>query len=179
MLIPSALLGLCVFLSYAAVIGNVGGAFPVSTQGRDYFSSPWWVGMPRHNAIAFTVMQLLAGAGAIVWLAWLLHARVERGPLASPLARQVVVYAFLLASLAWPFMAYPAIARRPSLTSAVLACIPLWIAALSIIAALAFSFEARAPLLPMLGITLLSLVVVLVDGVGWSASCIFGAVHPD
>ena len=78
---------------------------------------------------------------------------------------------FLWASALWPFGAY--YHRRNNNTwSAIVACIPLWVASLAAILMIGGTFEAKASAVPTAGVLVFGTIVVLADGVGWAALCI-------
>ena len=175
MLIIVGCMGFFVLLTYILVIGNITHSFDLENPDS-YFKSPWWVGITQENAIMITVFQGIAAISLVYWIWWVYSHNFKEGPFCNQNIKNIVVYTFLLASLLWPFLAYPALKEYPKKTStekAILACIPLWISAIAMICGLAFTFESRAPILPTLSIVMASIVVVLFDGIGWSASLIY------
>ena len=169
--------GLAILISYVLVLGNALGTFPLDAHSGDYFSSPYWLGLPRSTGIALTVLQLMAACGYAVWLFWIASAPpLETSLLKTRTVRLFLTHTFLIASVLWPYAVYYFFQDR-SMARAIMACVPLWIASIAVILLVGGTFEAAAPPLPTLGILFLALVVVLVDGVGWSAACIKQSVR--
>ena len=174
-LVSSGISGAFVIGSYALVLADVAGVFTLPlppTSG--YLESHYWLGMPRDSIVGIIVLQLLAGIGFVVWSIWLSSKEdyiIENSILSTLANRIVLVQVFLWASVAWPFATYFYMLQR-TLSRAILACVPLWIAALATILLIGGTFEARAPVLPTVSILLFGNVVVLADGVGWAAVCI-------
>lgn len=171
----SAFTGALVLTSYAFVLANVAGGFTLSlppTTG--YLDSHYWLGLPRDSVIGIIVLQVLAGVGFVAWVIWLASKDdyvIENSILSTLWNRIVLIQVFLLASTAWPFAAYFYMMQR-NLSRAIIACVPLWVAALATILLIGGTFEARAPVVPTVSILLFGTVTVLADGVGWSAVCI-------
>ena len=162
--------GLAVLISYVLVLGNALDTFPLDSATDDYFSSPYWLGLPRSTCIALTALQVLAVCGYVAWLFWIASAPpLEESLLNTRASRFLITHTFLIASVVWPYAVYYYFQNK---VHATVACIPLWVASVAIICLVGGTFEAAAPPLPTLGILFLALVVVLVDGVGWSAVCI-------
>lgn len=171
--------GAAILTSYALAIGNVGNLFkPVpgeeEAQGN-YFASPFWLGISQQSAKALSGLQLMAAIGFIVLILW--RALAEQQPSTGILRKlpvfTIVVVTFLMASLAWPYLARWAL-TSPSPISVGLCVTSLIVAALSVILMIADTFEAgkEAPWYALAGALFLGLVVVLADGVGWSAALI-------
>ena len=176
-MLTHAVLGACVLVSYVVVIGNAFGGFALQEPSASYFDSPWWAGMPPATARMLTVIQLPAGVGALVWYQW----AFGDDPVVSahrhlPRLRDLLVTTFLVASLLWAPLSYRALQFK-TLGSAVLPVASLAISAVCSILALAFTFETGPPPAPTLGILALSMVVVLVDGVGWSAALLYRTIY--
>lgn len=159
----SWILGLGVLLAYALVQGNAGNLFPHERANDPYFESPYWVGIPKHVAMAVTGLQLLASIGYFAWTQWAFDATVHAAALTDT---------FLVASLAWPFVAYMHVRSPQSLAWAIASCVPLVVAAFAVLGMIAAAFALRAPTVPTFGVLCLGVIVVLVDGVGWTAACL-------
>ena len=134
----------------------------------------YWLGLPRPTIIAISFLQGLAAIGYLVWFFWLLQEgdRIQNSILSSRWNRTLLVSGFLLASVVWPYLAYYHQLSPISTRRAVLASLPLWIAALCVILLIGGTFEAKAPAHATIGILFLGMIVVLADGVGWTAACI-------
>ena len=177
LLITSGITGALVLASYAVVLADVTGFFPLPktfTPTSGYIDSHYWLGMKSDSIIAIIVLQVLAGVGFVVWEIWLATHGDYTFPnsILSTLAfRIILIQVFLWASFAWPFLTYFYM-HDQTLSRAILACVPLWIAALATIIMIGGTFEAQAPPHAILSILFFGLVVVLADGVGWAAVCI-------
>lgn len=171
--------GAAILTSYALAIGNAGNMFaPVAGEQEakgDYFNSPFWMGISQQSAKAITGLQLMAAIGFIVLILWraLAEKQPSRGLLHKLPVFTIVVVVFLMASLAWPWLARWAL-TSPTPVSVGLCVLSLIVAALSVILLIADTFEAgkEAPWYALTGVLFLGLIVVLADGVGWSASMI-------
>ena len=174
--VTSAITGAFVIGSYAVVLFDVAGYFPLPVANTGgYFESQYWLGMPRDTVIVVTVMQVLAAIGLVSWVLWLdgmQNYQLAKSILSTLETRIAIVQVFIWASVAWPFLTYSMMLDRTSTTRAVLACIPLWVAAVAVLIMIGGTFEAQAPSLPTLAIMLAGNVVVLADGVGWAAVAI-------
>jgi branched-subunit amino acid transport protein AzlD len=142
-----------------------------------YFESPYWMGIPPRSAVAVTFLQPVAVAGYLMWVGWL-HSEEPRalGMLTQNVAI-LLLRLFLLSSSIWPFFTFLSIKNPQSVGMAILCCVPLWISAICIVLLVAFTFEAFAPPIPTLGILFLSQIVVMADGIGWSAACLQKVIH--
>lgn len=166
--------GLAIMISYAIVLANFGGFFPLpdSMTSSSYFDSPYWLGLPRNSAAAVTVLQLFAALGYFMWIFWIVQAEsIENSILSTRMARLLLLQGFLISSVIWPFTTYNYVIT-PTLSTAILASAPLWSAAICMILLIGGTFEAMAPPHAIIGILWLGMIVVLADGVGWSAVCI-------
>ena len=178
-LLSTGLVGASVLTSYGMVLGNIGNIFPLeNVDSYSYFTSPYWLGANSESIRALVVLQILAAFGYVVWVLWLTSTNtvITYGVLQSPFIRFVLIQSFLLSSLAWPFTAYYFM-RQQTLMRSIIACVPLWGAALSVIVLIGGTFEAKAPAVPTLGILALGTVVVLADGVGWCALALYPTIH--
>tara|TARA_A100001015_G_scaffold295384_1_gene374290 strand:- start:1903 stop:2256 length:354 start_codon:yes stop_codon:yes gene_type:complete len=105
----------------------------------------------------------IAAAGYVVWFLWV-FADEQRTVIMRP-----PLFVFLFSSLAWPFTAYNMlISNSTSIGRTLVCCLSLWLGAGGAWWMVAQTFLLRAPVHAILGVTLLSNVVVLVDGVGWT-----------
>lgn len=189
LLLSSSLLGAGIATAYVLVLGNATDDFavPASAEHVDatgwtrYMTSPYWFRVPVPTVTAIVVLQLLAAIGYVVWFVWLLMGRPTTAALPPDhpgslldgrAATTLLLHGFLVASVVWPFAAYWHQLQPASMGRALAACLPLWVAALCVIGLIGATFEAWAPPAPTLGILFLGLVVVLCDGVGWSALCL-------
>lgn len=174
-----ALGGAAVLGSYVAAVGNVGNHFtpvPGEATSKSYLDSPFWLGVPTSTTRAVTGAQILAAGGFLA----LVSSRLFDGSVRSPttgLLRwlpsfTLVVALLIAASTAWPYLARRAL-HSPSASSVAACVVSLVLAALAVILLVADTFESdTAPWYATLGALLLGLVVVLADGVGWSARLI-------
>lgn len=174
----TTLFGVAIGTSYVVVLGNVGGFFDVpDATTYNYFGSPYWLGTRREVIGVLVVFQLLAAGGFLAWMYWLIVHPPSSGILQYSGWQVGSLVAFLLGSVLWPIATFAYLHSR-TLGRAIGACAPLWLAAAGIIVAVAGTFECRnAKPYAMVGILLTSLVVVIADGVGWSAMAIYDAIH--
>jgi len=189
LLLSSSLLGAGIAAAYVLVLGNFTGDFAVPASAEHanatgltrYMTSPYWFRVPVPTVSAIVALQLLAAIGYVVWFVWLLMGRPAATALPADhpgtlldgrVAPTLLLHGFLVASVAWPFAAYWHQLEPASVGRALAACLPLWVSAACVIGLIGGTFEAWAPPAPTLGILLLGLVVVLCDGVGWSALCL-------
>lgn len=182
LLVATGVAGAGVLASYAFVLFDAAGGFPLAARPAGYLASPYWLGLPRATVGALVGLQVLALVGYVAWLFHVAAHPPTRGLLRDARARFGLTLGFLGASALWPFAAYELVRARERATAtlgwALASSACLWAAAGCVIALLAGTVEARyeSPV-PVLGMLALALVVVLVDGVGWAATAIFDAVH--
>ena len=180
LLLMTSILGATILGSYVVVFGNVGNAFPlppaVQTQHRGYFETIYWHGTPRDTTVGIFVLQLAAAAGFLTWFGWLVTAETLEGPLRHAWVRASLLGGFLVSSIAWPYAAHAHVVS-PTVGRAVGVSACLWVAALAVLLMVAVTFEARAPAAPTVGVLLLGNVVVLADGVGWTANVLRNAIY--
>lgn len=175
----SALLGGAVLFSYAAVLFDAFGGFPlpVGVVRGDYLDSPYWLGLPRSSVASITAFQIMGGIGYVVWFGQMLAMRPTRGLLAEPRWLVGSTALFLVPSIVWPYTAHRLL-HNFSVGNAVLASVPLWGAAIGMALLVGGTFEdERSNPLAIIGILLVANVVVCADAMGWSACAIYRAVH--
>ena len=166
-----SILGTGVIYSYTTILFNAFGQYSMEITQSNYFDSPYWLSIPQDTKYGLTVLQILAAFGYIYWVFWVASLENPMGPLKHRESKFIVVTFFVVSSSFWPYFSYRYI-LSPTLRHAIYASIPLWIAAISVIAMVAFTFEAHANIFATLSILLLANIVVLADGIGWSAICI-------
>ena len=175
LLVSSGFVGGLVLLSYAIVLFDVAGFFTLPLPPTNgYLNSHYWLGMPTDTVSSVVILQACAAVGAVGWFIWLVTTpknSLQNSILNSETTQFVLIQLFLWSSLLWPLCAYYYITSRTTLR-ALLACTPLWTAAISTLLLIGGSFEAGCPPLPMIGILALGVVVVLCDATGWAAVCI-------
>lgn len=173
----STLIGLSIITSYIIVFGNVGNAFTIRNNVYSYVDSPYWFGISSSNIYAIIMLQVLAAIGYIAWFIWLCtETNFGTSILRFRAVRSLTMLGFLLGSVAWPYTAYYYMIS-PSFFRAICTCLCLWVAAFSVIFLVAGTFEADPPFYATLGILFLGNVVVLADGIGWSARCIQHSIY--
>tara|TARA_A100001015_G_scaffold237898_1_gene270619 strand:- start:6695 stop:7246 length:552 start_codon:yes stop_codon:yes gene_type:complete len=173
----STLLGSSITISYFLVFTNVSNSFYFDGYVPSYIESPYWFGLSKNNVYVITSFQLLAALGYIMWIFWIcFETDFGSSILRFRWTRSFTLTAFLLSSTLWPYAAYYYMLYR-TIGRSILCCGCLWVASISVIIMLAGTFEANPPFYATLGILLLSNVVVLADGIGWSAICIQNALY--
>ena len=162
--------GLGLAAAYAAVLFDTWGEYPLDDSPGNYLDSPYWVGMPKAAVYVTVALQVVALVGYVAWVTYVAQHTVTRPLLLANVC-------FLVSSAAWPFAAYPFVRNPPTLRHALVASLPLWSAAAGVLVLVVHTFEAQytSPV-PSLGILAVALVVVLADGVGWTAAAIFRAL---
>lgn len=175
LILSSALVGGLVALSYALVLFDVAGQFPLNLPATSgYTENHYWLGLPVDTVASLIPLQVFAAVGAVTWFVWLVTTPdkdLQNSILHSETNRLLIVQLFLWASIIWPFAAHFYMLDRNT-PRAVLACLPLWVAATAVVLMVGGSFEAGCPPIPMMGVLFLGMVVVLCDGAGWAAVCI-------
>ena len=172
------LFGVALITSYGLVLVNVGNNFPLDgLSSKSYIDSPYWLGMQRDTIIGVVVMQVLAAIGYLIWFFWLINTDVSIGLLRYNWIKTLQIVVFLLSSVIWPYTAYIYMLKPTSVTRAIVSSSFLWLAACSVIFMIGTTFEARAPVAPTLGILFLGNVVILADGIGWSALAIYNSLN--
>lgn len=171
--LSAAPVGAAILISYVMVLMNACGGFELYEQSTSYIDSPYWLGADRGAIIAVVVFQALAAIGYVMWMVWMIMygAEITNSVLQTRTVRLLLIHGFLLASIAWPYTAYFYM-LSPSTGRAILTSVPLWVAAGCVIVLIGGTFEAGAPWYAVAGILMLGTVVVLADGVGWSAMAI-------
>ena len=101
--------------------------------------------------------------------------RPEKGILSSRECTILLNVSFLMSQAFWPHLVGPYMQNK-SLASALLANLPLWCAALSIIVLTYGTFQAYSHIVPFVAASLVFVVAVFVDGIGWTARSIFKAL---
>ena len=162
-------------MSYAHVIFDIWGDFKLK-ENKSYLHSPYWLSIPYDTKILIIVFQVFALLGLAYWIFWTASNSFSHGPLQHKYTKYIVISVFMSSSILWPYMAYNYV-LQPTFVRSIGASIPLWVSALSVLAMLAFTFEARADWLSTLSVIFLAIVVVLFDGIGWSAQAIYDALH--
>jgi hypothetical protein len=177
-LTASFVLTLAIVASYLFVLGNVGNYFPLpASTASGYFDSPYWLGMKRENAIAVTALQFFAAAGYIAWVVDMAVRPPTSGLFSNPAWRVAALCLFLIPSALWPLASYNMV-LTPSVGTTLLSTTCLWVASIGVILMIAGTFEnADASPWVIVGTLLLGNVVVLADGVGWSALAIYNALY--
>lgn len=176
----SFLLGSGLLFAYAIVLFDALGDFPLPSrhQNKSYFESPYWLGMHKSTATTIAVMQGFAAVGYVMWQTSLMNQRPTRGLFADPRWLAFANTFFLVPSILWPFAAYRLLQDESSVPWAVASSLCLWSAAAGMILLVAGTFEdLRDTPWATLGIYLTASVVVVADGVGWSAVALYNAIH--
>jgi len=173
----SSVLGLSIIFSYVLVLGNITGTFSFENYVSSYLESPYWFNITRNNVVAIICFQVFAGVGYVLWLFWLCsETNFGTSILKYRWSRTLFITGFLVSSVLWPYAAYYYM-LNPSFTRSIIACACLWSASLFVILMTAGTFEANPPAYATAGILLLATVVVMADGVGWSARCIQDSIY--
>jgi hypothetical protein len=173
----ASLLGMAIAFSYVLVFGNITNSFNFDGIVYSYVDSPYWLGTSKNNIYSLIVFQLFAALGYTLWLFWACtETNYGTSILRFKWVRSLLIVLFLGSSVAWPYSAYYYM-LSPSLSRSLLTCSCLWISSIAVTLLVAGTFEADPPFYALVGILLLANVVVLADGVGWSARCIQDALY--
>lgn len=166
-LVLPSILGSSVLVSYYMIFSN---------SEKSYVDSRFWLGMPKHEVqIAVFLYQIPAALGFIRWMLWAYLTGADKGLLTyrfqGILARDWIVNATLVGSLIWPWtLPSHREQQQVSLASRYITGSSLWLSAVSTILLVGGTFEANnVPLLARFGLLSFATVIVLYDGVGWSA----------
>lgn len=171
-------LGAGILASYVLVFGNINNAFTINNNtSYNYFNSPYWIGTSISNVYTITVFQGFAGVGYVVWLLWICsESNFELSILRFRWSRALILSLNLIGSILWPYATYYYM-LSPTLGRAILSCSTLWLSSVCVILMIAGTFEANAPFYATAGVLMLGTVVILADGIGWSARCIQNAIY--
>lgn len=165
-------------MSYAIVLFDALGDFPVPQAVGSYFESPYWLGLHRNSTVSIAVFQLLAAVGYLVWQWSLVVERPTRGLLVDLRWLLFANTLFLLPSVLWPLAAHRLLQDETSLAWAVASSACLWTAAAGLLMLIGGTFEDnRESPQALIGLLFTSTVVVVADGAGWSALAIHRAVN--
>lgn len=169
-LLVSVPLATALAISYWAVLfGGIERYRLPEDEGAGYIDSGYWGGIVDPNAVRTVVaFQGLMVVALAYWLFWITTTPVPRGSLLDRSGFvAAALLAFWLGSIAWPPLTWRARALGASRWPPVLS---LWLASAGVLALVAATFEAGAGALPTASILMIATVVVLADGVGWSAA---------
>jgi len=133
----------------------------------------YWLGIQAVKSLTF-IFQIPSAIGAVVWYMWATRQKHKKG-LFTKIPPMYIIWVFLMASLAWPWLLPKNLPSKPY--QAILCCIPLWIASISVIMMVAGTFEVGAPTIPTVAVIYLAITVVLIDGIGWSAKLIHDSLN--
>ena len=168
--------GIAILVSYGIVTFDLLGWFPLPTPTasiefrgfkphfRGVRRSPYWLGIDINSVSMLILLYGLAGIGYIVWTHWI-FSKEERINFT-----RIPMLVFLLSFLATPYTSYMAISSDPVYRTShvVLSCASFWLASGGVWWLVAQSFLLRAPAGPLIGILVVSLVVIMVNGVGYT-----------
>lgn len=162
----SLLLGGIVF-SYAAssLVKN-------DSKAASYIHHSLWLDIPTSIVKAIVVLQIIALISYLVWISYLDTHRPEKGILASQEVLHSLNLSFLVSQALWPHLVKP-FTNKQNLTNSLLASLPLWLSAFSVSVLTYGTFEAYSHILPHVVSILVCVVVVLLDGFGWTTRAIF------
>ena len=177
--LSTGLFGIGLGLSYAVVLFNAFGDYPISQPASaSYFESAYWLGLPRSSAIAVSVFQIMAAMGYVVWQFSLVVERPMRGLFTDTRWLIFANTLFLVPSIVWPFAAHRLLMDTTSLSAALISSSCLWLAAAGVSILVGGTFEdQRDTPVALIGILLTGTVVIVADGAGWSATAIHGALR--
>ena len=142
------------------------------SKGTSYIHHPLWLDIPTSIVKAIVVLQIIALISYLVWIYYLDTHRPEKGILASQGLIHSLNLSFLLSQALWPHLVKPFM-NKPNFTNSLLASLPLWLSAFSVSVLTYGTFEAYSHILPHVVSILVCVVVVLLDGFGWTTRAIF------
>ena len=130
-----------------------------------YMTHPLWLGAPAALIRALVGLQLLA---AVAYVAWICVVELDGSRQAVPARVYLFNGLFLVSQAVWPHAARLLLSHASTAT-AVLASLPLWASAVGVGGLLGGSLDdpVQTGLLAVLAV-----LVILVDGVGWTARAI-------
>ena len=165
-------------LESSLLIGGIVFSYAVSSlvkndaKAASYIRHPLWLDIPTSFVKAIVVLQIIALISYLVWISYLDTHRPEKGILASQGWIHSLNLSFLLSQALWPHLVKPFM-NKPNLTNSLLASLPLWLSAFSVSVLTYGTFEAYNRILPLIVSVLVCVVVVLLDGFGWTTRSIF------
>lgn len=155
LLAVTLILGVCVLVSYSYVFGV--------KLSANYFTHPFWMGIPESVVRVLLPLQILAALGFLVAVGTWIKEPPTGGVMGrDPIGLPLTVAIFLTTAVVWPIAVYYKVHW--------LAIVSLLGTAIASITMLAGSIEENNPRWwIVLGLLKLSLVTVLGDGVVWNA----------
>lgn len=161
-------------LSIVSAISVLISYYIVFKTEKSYISSKYWLGIKETNVKICAVFQILALVGFMTFASWLnglWGEKPKKGLFTYNNGNmgRILILVFLISSVFWAPLTKRAFESK-KLFPVILACIPLWIAAIAAIGLVAGAFEnPNTPWVAFLGIVLFSIVIINLDGIGWSA----------
>tara|TARA_Y100000389_G_scaffold160534_1_gene162719 strand:+ start:1529 stop:2056 length:528 start_codon:yes stop_codon:yes gene_type:complete len=152
----------------------------VIKNDQSYFNSKFWLNIPSNNIIILLFFQILAAIGILVWYKNIKH--ISKGILSYELFNNklydILIFTFLIGSIFWALsLLQSKLIEEKTLFKSLISCSGLFIAAISGILLQAGSFEANIPPHALLGIIFFNTVIVLNDGIGWSARLLYQTLN--
>ena len=152
----------------------------VIKNDQSYFNSKFWLNIPSNNIIILLFFQILAAIGILVWYKNTQH--ISKGILSYELFNNklydILIFTFLIGSIFWALsLLQSKLIEEKTLFKSLISCSGLFIAAISGILLQAGSFEANIPPHALLGIIFFNTVIVLNDGIGWSARLLYQTLN--
>lgn len=147
-------------LTYAAVLANTWGGFGLPSSGDSYWTSPYWLGLSPRATRVVTALQLVALAGYATWLV-----EVARGRVPADATLRMIHLLFVTSTTTWAPLAYRMLRDR-TWVSTLATCASLWTTAGALLGLLWLTWSTSV--VGTGGLLAASVVVVLVDGLGWT-----------
>lgn len=144
------------------------------SHSSSYLRHKLWLGLNPRTVAVVAAMQIVALLSYLVLVVRLDASPPARGRLVDAWWLHTLNLSVLLCQVVWPHAVTP-FQNRPVLVNAVLASIPLWLAAICAFAIVHGTFEDVSTTNRVLSI-LFGFVVILVDGIGWTSRAIFKSV---
>lgn len=154
----------------------------VIKNDQSYFNSKFWLNIPSNNIIILLFFQILAAIGILVWYKNIKNTNISKGILSYELFNNklydILIFTFLIGSIFWALsLLQSKLIEEKTLFKSLISCSGLFIAAISGILLQAGSFEANIPPHALLGIIFFNTVIVLNDGIGWSARLLYQTLN--
>lgn len=157
-------------------------AYVFTGENSSYTNSRFWAGIPPSTARVLIPLQVLAAMGFLAFAWHVTGLSTRKSPRTGILSYSdgymgtLILAMFFGASIAWPFTTRSYLNMKEfgnaDLPHLIAVVIPLVIAAVSSTLLTAGAFEADMHPIAIIGVLLFSMVVVLVDGVGWNSKLI-------
>ena len=168
----SLFFGLLVLYSYYDVF---------SSETQNYINSRFWLGLDSESVKFIIPLQILAMIGFIIFIYYCLSDKTEpkKGLLTyfNGNLLAILLFIFFISSTFWSYTTKNYLNNGIfNLSKAIVPSLTLIISAICVILITAGAFEANMNREAIISVLFFSLVVVLIDGVGWNSRLLFNTI---